>query len=108
MLMGFVAVVPKMIAVVTRRKQVDATSEINRFEVIMKAQDARLVDCEQECKQCEDKLRIERNDWIREREYFFRQIAHINSRVYECEGVLRRMGWKDERKISRLQRTESA
>lgn len=100
-LMGAAAWLPRMIAAITRKKSVLDTGEINRFEVIMKAQDARLDDCEQECQACQTELKAERNSRIQEREHFFRQIAHINSRVYECEGIMRRMGWKEERKKKR-------
>ena len=99
--MGFVAVLPRLAAIITRKHQFDAQGEITRFEAIMRAQDARLAEAEAECQRCENELRQERADRLREREYFFRQIAATNERINECHGIMRRMGWIEPRKEPR-------
>lgn len=101
LIISLAATLPKLLAVLTRRRQVDVTSEISRFEAILKAQDGQLEDAEGEIKECQDSLKAEKSDRIREREYFFRQVAACNARVNECEGILRRMGWKEQRKARR-------
>ena len=42
LLVSLAAVAPKLLAVMTRRKQIDVQGEINRFEVILKAQDSQI------------------------------------------------------------------
>lgn len=100
-LMGALAWMPRLLAVITKRKELDAKGSIDRFEVIMKAQDERLEDCLKDCETCQAELKQERTERVREREYFFRQIAETNARVNECHGILRRLGWKEPRQKKR-------
>lgn len=99
--MGAAAWLPKLLAVITRSRQLNVTSEISRFETILKAQDGQLEDCREECAACHAELKVERNERVREREHFFEQIARTNRRVNECEGILHRMGWQDQRSVRR-------
>jgi hypothetical protein len=101
LIMGAVAVIPRMMAVLSRKRESDTKGEISRFETILTAQESQLKDCKSECEKIEVELLQERAERIRERDYFLRQMAESTRRLNDCEGMLRRKGVTDDRKMRR-------
>jgi hypothetical protein len=94
---GVVGIIPRIADIWTKKRRLDTRSEIDRFEATMSAQDKLLARCQERCAQQEAELLQERTERVRERTYFFEQIAAANKRLSECEGILHRRGWQEPR-----------
>lgn len=99
--MGVVALFPRILAVMSKRREAGMQVEISRFESILKAQDKLLTGSREECVALERELAKERRGRSEDRQNYMEQISRLHREVYECRGMLKRSGWKDPRQERR-------
>lgn len=118
-LTGFLFAIVKTLQGLLGYVGVHRRGEVATFESVLSAQDKLLVDCRKTCDELlrqsrerekdyqsslaakDFELKQERHGHNQTREQMYRQLAEAHSRIFECEGILRRHGWHDAREHPR-------